>query len=357
MAADNLAAIASALSTTMDSQIKRQWNRIAVGAATIPASFAVGQGGGKQITWDVEFTGAAAASAAEGSDIGAGEYLQDPIVPAVLSYGYYRSAFALSNLEMAAAAASMGNAAALGNIAMERMIGSAAKIASTINSDIWTGTGVDGSGNPTIVGFAGAVTGALLASGSYGGLSKATYPEWAGNVLANGGTPRPLTMDLLYNAEQLVYVGTGLPLDVIYCSPGVFRKYAGLFESRIRTDAGVGGTPGSYSGGFTGDMLFWKGIQILRDKDLPTGTMILGNRGEVELKVLPAAGSTLSSQLEGNPFALPSSNGESMNPTGLVCQVYPLGRTGSAVKFFGETFVQLKVKRVKAFALLQDISE
>jgi hypothetical protein len=50
----------------------------------------------------------------------------------------------------------------------------------------------------------------------------------------------------------------------------------------MRTDAGIGGTPSSYSGGFQGDMLFWKGVQILRDKDLPAGTMILGNREEAE---------------------------------------------------------------------------
>lgn len=356
MAADNLTNIAAALSTTMDSELKRQWNRIAVGAATIPASFAVGQGGGKQITWDVEFSGATAASAAEGADVVSGDFAQDPVVPAVLPYGYYRSAFALTNLELNAAAASGGNASALGNMVMERMMNSAAKITSTMNSDIWAGTGTDGSGNPTIFGFAGAVTGALLTSGSYAGLSKATYTEWAGNVLANGGTPRALTMDLLYNAEQLIYVGTGLPINVIYCDPGTFRKYAGIFESRIRMDAGSSGTPRAYSGAFEGDLLFWKGVPVLRDKDLASGTLIMGTTSECELKVLPSANQSLPPALEANPFALPSSNGSTSTPTGLMCSVYPLGRAGSAVRFLAEVFVQLKVKRVKAFALIQDIA-
>ena len=73
--------------------------------------------------------------------------------------------------------------------------------------DLGTGTRtVRGASKKTIVGLLAACE----ASGSYGGLNPSTYPEWAGNVLANGGTPRALTAELLQAADRLVFEDTGV---------------------------------------------------------------------------------------------------------------------------------------------------
>src|ERR1019366_3552657 len=98
MVAENLAGISTPLSTPFSARMRRQWNRTAVTAATIEMESAIGQGGGKQIGWDVEFSGACAASFAEGSDIGVIQSATNPSLPAVLQFGMYRSACQLSNL-------------------------------------------------------------------------------------------------------------------------------------------------------------------------------------------------------------------------------------------------------------------
>jgi hypothetical protein len=202
---ESSAAINGALATTFSRRLRRQWNRSAVTAKLIRMEPANGQGGGKQIGWDVAFSGAAAASFAEGSAIGSTEAASDINLPAVLAFGQYRSTFQLSNLEIKKAKASVANAAELGRLVVERLDGSLTKMATVANSDMHAGTGVDGSGNPTIFGL----TQALATTGSYAGISKATYMEWAGNALANGGTGRALTQDLLYNADQLIFTARG----------------------------------------------------------------------------------------------------------------------------------------------------
>ncbi len=283
------------------------------------------------------------------SDVGSGEFLQDPLVPAVLAWGQYRSAFQLSNLEINAATASIANAAELGNILGERLEGSVSKMVSVINADLFAGTGTDGSGNPNIIGL----NTAILNSGSYATIDPNTYPEWVGNVVANGGTARPLTMDLLYNLEQQIFTASGMEPDALVCSPGVYRKYAGLFEATRRTvDDGRGPIP-TYQGAASN--LFWKGLPVIRDRNATSGTLYMLNQGMIETRLLPFAmvqDGVLKTQKD-----LPSSNGMESASTALTCQVYPLGRTGSGVKFVAETYLQLKVVRRNAHGILKDISE
>lgn len=349
MAVETLSGISSALATTFAARLRRQWNRVAVTAAVIPMVPATGQGGGKQIGWDVEFSGASAASFAEGSDVGAGEYNTDPIQPAVLSFGQYRSAFQLSNLEIKAAQANIANAAELGRIFAERLDGSVSKIASVANADIWTGTGSDGSSNPNIIG----IPTALAASGAYAGLSKSTFTEWAGNILANGGVARALTQDLLYNLDQLIFTASGKTPKIIIASPGVYRKYAGLFEAIKRVMVGANGEVPSFSGGER--ELSWKGMPVIRDRNMPSGTLAMLDTEEIQLR--PLTGLVDADGIMAQNRALVSSNGDTSANLPLVCDVYPLARTGSAVKFMAETYLQLQVMRVNAHGLVQDISE
>jgi hypothetical protein len=358
MAADNLAAILPALSQTFSKRLVKVWNRQALTAGILTVEDEQGQGDAKQVAWDVAFSGATAASFAEGSDVAPSEFNQDPLVPAVLPFGQYRGAFKLSNLEINAASRSIANAAALGNLLGTRLEGTLTKIVSVINADILSGTGADGSGNPTIVGMIPAMS----ASGLYASISKTTYPEWAGNVLANGGVARPLTFDLMANAEANIFQASGLEPDAILTTAGIARKYEGMFETGKRT-VNDGGSPvnayqGSTSVGVTGvkTNLYWRGKPIVRDRNMPPGTLIMVNFGEMFLKPLPF--NPLSPDgVQVQQTALPSSNGAMSAPTGLACVVYPLARTGSAIPFVAEVYIQLKVARVNAHALVQDISE
>ena len=358
MAMDTLAAVAPALSQTFARRLVRAWNRQALLASLIPVVSDMGQGDAKQVAWDVELSGATAASFQEGSDVAPSEFNQDPLVPAVVPWGMYRSPFKLTNFEINAASRSIANATALGNIVGERLNSAITKTLDLINADWFTGTGTDSFGNPNIIGLQAALSG----TGTYATISKATYPEWAGNVLANGGVARPLTFDLLANLEQLMFVASGQEPDFIVTSPGIARKYEGMFESRrLTTDTGASPVPsyqGSTSGGVTGPRtnLYWRGKPIIRDRRCPSGQLFMLTASELETKYLPFQ--PLSPDgVNVQTVNAPSSNGTVQSPTNIFCTVYPLARTGSAVPFVAEIYVQAKISRPNAHGWLQDISE
>lgn len=363
--ADVLANISSALSTTFAPEIVRAFNREAVLARLIPMKSDNGQGDAKQVAWDVSFSGATAAAFAEGSDVTAGEFTQDVDVPATLSWGQYRAAFQLSNLEINAASRSIANAIELGRIVTHRLFGSITKLASVINTDLWTGTGTASNGNPNIIGFtgtAGTWNGALITSGSYAGLSVGTYSEWAANLNTNGGTTRPLTFALLSQLERTIYTSSGRTPNCIVTTPGICSKYESLFQTQTRFNSNDGGSMPRYQGSMQAGMqgmetsLSWRGIPIYRDRNAPTGTLLMLDLDNTEGKYLPFVPLSPDGVPVGTQ-ALPSSNGQTTNPTPMQVNVYPLGRTGSAVKFVAEIYLQLAVKRTNAQGLLGDISE
>ena len=358
MAADTLAQLSPALSQTFAKKLTKAWNRQAVGLGLIPVVSDDGQGDGKNVSWSVAFSGATAGSFQEGSDVAPSEYNQDPDVPAVLSWGMYRAPFKLSNLEINAASRSIANATQLGNLVGLRLEGSITKMLDVMAGDFYTGTGTDAFGNPNLIGLQTA----LAATGTYATIAKATYPEWAGVVLANGGVARPLTFDLLANLEQNLFVASGREPDYILTSAGVARKYEGLFESRRMTvDQGsspVPGYQGSTSGGVTGPRtnLYWRGKPVIRDRRCPAGQLFMMNAAEAEMKYLPFNPMSPDGVQVQNAN-MPSSNGTDVSPTNIFCTVYPLARTGSAVPFVAEVYVQLKVARINAHAWLSDLSE
>lgn len=351
MAVDNLANLAPALSTTFANQLIRAWNRLSVYLSGVTIVSGGGQGGGKQVGWDVQFSGATAASFVEGSDVAGGEYANDKEVPATLAWGQYRSAFSLSNLEMNAAFASMGNAAELERILEERLFDAISKITSKINTDAITGpaNGLDGSSNPILVGLIAA----LAATGSYANVSKATYAEWAGIVSANGGTARQLTLDLLAKAEQAQYTASGMSPELLLTTPGVKTKYEGLFNAVQRMNAGAGGPIARMDG--SSEDLYWRGRPIVRDKDMTAGTLVGVCPSGVELRVLPWA--PVPDMVPVTVRDLVSSNGDMAKNLGAFVNIYPLARTGSAVKFVAEIYCQQKIKRTNQHFLIQDISE
>lgn len=350
MAAETLALLAPALAQTFAPDIVRTWNRTAVLAKSLRSVPGVGQGGGKNVAWDVEYSGATANSFAEGSAIAASEFNYDPVTTAILPWGLYRSAFSVSTTQLAAAAANIGSASALGDMVGERFMGAVTKLISRINQDIFSGTGVDASGNPTIVGLDTA----LQSSGIYAGINKGTVTEWAGNVSANAGTLRPLTLEILAGAERLVYNAAGKEIDAIFCTPAGHAKYESLFNDVVRIPNDGGGPIRSFQG--SSKNLFWRGNPVVRDKQASANTFYMLNTSEVELPYLPFPGSAPDrGMLEAR--GLPSSNGADFEQTPLMAHCRALGLRGSAYEFYVEMHVQLRVKRPNEHALIKDITE
>lgn len=344
-----LSDIQAALGQTFARQLVRAWNRQSVFLQHIPILPGGGAGGGKNVSWVVEFSGAKAGAFAEGSDFDPNEFGSDKPVDAVLPWGQYRSAFEITHLEINTAANNMGNPEALDDLFEERLRSAITKITSIINADVISGTGTDISGNPTIVG----ILTACAATGTYAGISKATYPEWAGNVSANGGTPRDLSLELLAQAEQLGFVASGQSPELLITTPTLLTKYESLFTpyQRVVND---GMSPiRAFQG--SAERLAWRGRDVIRDKDMPAGTLLMVRPSGLELRVLPWA--PMPKNVQGDLRPLLSSTGNEAAALGALVNVYPLARTGSAIKFGVELYCQLKVARPNEHVVIKDIKE
>ncbi len=337
--------ISSALSTTFDALLSRQFNRTAVTASLLKA---VPETTGKQVAWDVLMNGASASCYAEGADVGNGEYNVDKPVPATLAFGLYRSAFWVSSHSLEVAAGSLGNAVALQNLFGERMFDSVTALSALINSEIISGTGTT-SGNPGIFGLLGST--ALSATGIYANIDRSTYPLWAGNVLANGGTPRALTVDLMDLLEQNIYVASNVRPNCIVTTPGVVRKFKGLFTPYQRFNA-AGPNP-RFDASTT--EIFYQGIPVIRDKDMTTGTMAFLNTDQVSLRFPAAFGS--ADPDNSMAASMVSSNGQDADVISLPFSVEALAKTGDSMKIMVRTALQLKVARPSSCGYISDISE
>lgn len=349
MAAETLSSISGALAQTFAPQISRLWNRQAILARTLRAVAGGGQGGGQNIAWDVEYSGATADAFVEGSDVASGEFSTDPVTKAILPWGQYRSAFQLSNLEIIAAANNIASATALEDMVGERFMGAITKLISKINVDLFSGTGTS-NGAPSIIGLDAA----LSTGGSYAGINKATVTEWAGNLSSNAGTGRALSLSLLAGGEQLAFISSGMEPSVLFTTAAIHTKYEGLFTDIVRVVNDGRGPVQSFQG--STNNLYWRGKPVVRDRNATAGCVYMINPDEVELVYLPWPGSspdgvqTMSKSLE-------SSNGEQGEQTPLMARCYPLGRTGSGVKFVVEIYLQLKVRRPNAHVLIKDLLE
>lgn len=347
-----LSDISSALSQLFAPLLDRQFNRHSVIAELIPKK----PGAGKNIAWDTRFSRSTHAAAfTEGSDVAAGEFNTDITQPATLSWGMYRVAFSLSGLSVAAAATSPGSALELLDQFQTNLEDAAMDLVSQINAAIYAGTGSSGQ----LYGLVGG--GALAATGTYANVNRSTYAEWAGNVLANGGTPRVLTKPLLDQLEANIYTASGMPPDVIVCSPAIAQEYEQLFDSvkRVMVERGelsamgngntVSGEPMiARNSGYTG--LTYKGIPIYRDRNCPTAQLFMLNSQTCEIKVLPQVDLGTTPLVENKAMS-----GAPGNPTGISARVESLAKTGDADKFQLKSYLQVVVRRPNANGYLDDL--
>lgn len=346
MALETLAAVSAALSQTFEEQFVRQYNRLAVAAALIQAE----AGRGKNAAWDVEFSGATADAVAEGSDVPENEFTTDQPVPAVLGWATYRQSFKLSENEIDAAASSVGTPEVLLDMFGERVLNAHHKLCSRVNVDIFTGTGTNAAGVPTLVGLYG---GPLEPTGAYATIDRGQFPEWAGNVLANGGVARPLTLDLMAQLEQNIFTACGEPPNVLLASAGVVRKYENFFES-IRRVVSDGRGPMDFGAGAAN--LFYKGMPVIRDRNGPPGRLAMLNTNYLRMKYLPHinpgdAVGYAESRLTS------SSGGAITMATDIPARIVLLAKTGDNVKASVKTVIQMALKRPNSCGYIADIAE
>lgn len=372
MAGENLATIFNALPQLFEDDLQRQWNRTTVFLDQIRAAKGVSEGKGRNVAFDVEFTGGTAQTVAEGSDIPASEYAQDLEVPATAPWAHYRSSFQVTETELDAAFSSgpAGMPTALKDIFGARILSCGALIAQQIENDALIGTGVDGSGNPTVIGIYG---GAISATGAYLGINPLTYTEWAANVTSNGGTARNFSPDLVEQVDSNIFTASSIPWNLAMTSTGVARKYSQLFTQgsagnnnlplvRMNDNGGKPvyglGVPNDNAMQF--DRMYIKGRALVRNRLNPTGKLALLNTDKIMMKYLPASASMQRDlaafyQLIGLQGS--SGGGANITATGMPMRVARIAKTGDSIKVSMKITCQMAVLRRNAHGLLVDISE
>lgn len=352
MATQLLTDISNALSQLFAGTMQRQFNRHAVLFSLLRKT----PGRGKNVAWDVKFTGTGvrAEAYAEGADVLPAAFTTDTPVPAILPWGQYRSSFEVSGLALSAAAGSTGTPSDLVNLIEGDTRDAASALASLMNADLYSGTG---AGN-TFVGLQSA----LAVGNTYATIDKLAQAEWDGNVDANGGVARPLTKALLDDMEQAIYQRSGMAPDVIVCTPAVAKKYESLFDTmtRVINESGeisplrrnIGAPLIRDRSGYYG--LSYKGIPVYRDRNAPSGAngddLYMLNTEQIEIEFLAQPG--VNTSVSASAAALEDDMGDSV---GGLARLEYLAKTGDADKFTMKLYPQLKVRRVNCHGLVTDI--
>lgn len=334
--------LSDVLATLFRDKIQSQINRAVVLAQVLP----VRPGTGKNISWDVAFTngsGYTNGAAADGATIST--YNSDVKVPATLQYTTYYEAFGVGGRAQAAAGAA-GNPMGLVNLIGYEAGEAARRLASAINTDLWTGTGASNQ-LQGLYSTTGSTYGALIGSGTHAGISRSSYSEWACNVDAGSSVNRELTMDLMRDMRRTIYTASGLKPDMIVTDPIQFEKYGRLFGSQrqYKQDIYLRGQKITLDGGF--QALEFDGIPVLEDKDHPAGKMSFFNTAYCYLSQLPYDPAMADG---GGDLTLAGSPEEQFGEasTKLSAKLIPLARTGDSKLFELVSYLQIVVEKPNA---------
>lgn len=351
MATVDLGSVTAALATIFEQDIVSQFNRATVLSKLLPFK----DGESKNLAWDAEFgTVPSDASLAEGANVST--FNDDTIVPAVLNWGTYSEAFQVTGKALAAAAATR-NPDELANLFAEKLERAVQRLTAAINKDWYAGPGT----GDRIMGLS-ATAGGLMSTGVYAGIDRSVQTLWAGNVLANGGTPRANSFTLMRDARRQIYVASGEMPDLIVCDAQQHENYGLLFGNQRRyvQDITLRGITIKLDGGY--QALEFDGIPVIADIHCPAGQMLFLNTKHIRIRQLPDALS--AAQAGGNPSApqgvirlhgtAESQYGQGP-VNGLTARINPLAVNGDKYAFQLVLYPQLQVRRPNANAVLTDL--
>ena len=344
MADVTFALLTDSLLKRFASRVTSQINRATVLPQLIPSLPNTGQ----VIQWDVRFGTATGSVIADGADVSV--FNNDDKIPAILQYGTYNDAFAVTGKVLAAARVA-GNPEQLMNLFLDELDNSAERLAKIVSQDIWIGSGAA----DTIHGLL-ATAGGLLDTGVYAGIDRAVRTQWQGNVLANGGIARPLSLALMREMRRTIYVASGLKPDLIVCDPAQHEEYGKLLatERRYVDEVRLRGNTIRLDGGY--QVLEFDGIPVIEDVDCPAGNMVFLNSRHVFMgQMLDQANevnqSRMLSRLQGT-----EEEQFGRGDLGLSARINRLAKTGDKEKFQLIMYPQICVKRPNATGVIADLA-
>lgn len=344
MAETTFSSISSALATLLDDRVVSQINR----ATVLPQLLPTQRRPGKDFSWVAQFGTAVGAATADGADVNA--FNNDTKVPASLPYAIYTDPFAITGLALALAR-NTGNPQDLVNLFGDEMADSVERLAVGIAGGIYTGTGTGSA----LMGLCDPTAGAILDTGSYAGLSRSTYPQWAATVDGNGGTPRALSFALMRGMRSSIYIASGEQPDLIVTTPALFGKYGDLFGTNRHfvQDVYLRGQKIALDGGH--QALLFDGIPVVQDVLCPAGEMLFLNTSRLEIRQ-PQDPDEAVTQSRGGIAVAGTPEEQFGQPTGkIMARINPLGRTGDKYKFQLIAYLAFGAKRPNTLGRITDL--
>lgn len=347
MATVDLASIANVLQRRFEPDVVAQIQRAAPMLQVLGPN--VRDAEGSVIQWDVKFGAAgygASASIAEGADVAT--FNTDEKKAAVLPFGTYFDAFEITGKALASAVAS-GNPASIAALFESEIRDSAQRLAHALATEFYVG---DGSGERMV----GLLGGAILDSGTYAGINRASYTQWRGTVRANGGVARPISFTLLRQLSTLVYKAAGLRPGFIVCGPSTHDQYGALFgdQRRYVTDINTPGGMMKLSGGYRA--LEHDGVPIMEDVNCPEGMFLFLNLDYLLFRQLPQPGMVPTRSMGERNLETAPEQTRGGGPIPIRVRIQPLAINGDKYRFALYVYPQVQVRRPQAFGVLQDIA-
>lgn len=345
MASLELADFTDALGTVFEEELYSQINR----SCPLLNLLQIKQGTAKDITWAIRYGTAAGQVFTDGQDLSAGNYQSDTKAKATLGYGIYGDAFQISNLARAGAKAT-GNPNALKDMLGNEFMEASERTALKIATDMYSGAG----SSFAMHGFSDSA-GPLAATGVYAGVDRGSVPQWASNVLSNGGVARPLTVDLMRQMRRTIYNACGLKPDLIVCDAEQHENYAKTFDGNRRyvDYVRVRGEKIMLDAGF--NVLEFDGISVIEDVNCTAGEMLFLNTNFVHFYSLPPIRGGL---WDAGMLEVKGSPEEQLGDvlTGFVCRVNYIANLGDYERYQPVCYPALVNKRPFASGRITDLA-
>lgn len=351
MADTDFAALSPALEQFIRQQVVKQYNRSSVTTNLLRKEV----GMGKNLAWDVS-TGTGTGQVFDDGQV-VSTFNADTETLATLAWAEYGDAFKITGRAEDGAQFSRTE---LANTWIFKMMQARERAAKLINDDIWTG---DGSTGPQkLFGLTMASNGPLSVSGTYAGISRASFPQFAGITMANGGIPRAISLPLIeYGFEQVFNASGKIPTFGITTS-NIWRLLCELGDSqrRILQEVYIRGQKLTISLGFNAVEV--NGVPVFKDISVPSGYLAFLSEDSVSLEYLPTAPARIArgKVMTTVPLAgLPQEQDMTGAPAGggpLMANVIALPASGNFECWMLDSTLQLKVTRPNAHLLIKDIA-
>lgn len=297
-------------------------------------------GDGKAIAWNAQGDGQLAENYAEGAD--AANFGSDEQAQALLNWARVRSNFHVTGSAQRAAKSNMAGPDGMKDLIGHNIVDSSAKVASTINTQLFSGTG---SSNQ-LTGFDAAIGDD---TNTYAAIDRSTETHWRPTVV-DPGSSTALTFAQIRSDLGSIYDACGMVPDLAFCKTNVFNTLANLFSDNRRYVQQINTARGHVvlDAGFEGIEV--DGCVFVKDKDATANRIYYVNSSVVELQYQAPDPAMLS--MLGLTMA--SDDGYGALPLGIRCE--KLAKSGDADKYMCFVECNLVVKRPNACGVRKNVA-